>query len=336
MPNRSEYAQISKAVYGGRNETALNTNNWTHIDLEGKPTSDYIDDITSINSGFQGGLYGKDANHDGIYEEIVIAYRGTELSNGYLGGVSDNFDIKDIILNDISIGLNSVPAQYDSALKLYNDAVAKFGADKITITGHSLGGILTQLVCAKIGAKGVTFNAAGTKKLLPQIDVDSNKDFSNITNYSIENDFLSFLNVSMGLDNIGNNYIIPNTDENPFSAHCNFNALANGVIFTEEQWKQIEQLPDSTIEALRQNLKETPYNLTYINGQLLTYNYWAKPDAPAFKSIRNDISGNSNVLDKNNLNNLNPTPTVLNSNTQKNYYQYTLNPTRLFGNKYLI
>lgn len=334
MATRSEYAQISKAVYGGQNETALNNNIWAHIDLEGKPTSGYIEDVTTINSGFQGGLYGKDANHDGIYEEIVISYRGTELSNGYLGGVSDNFDIKDIILNDISIGLNSVPAQYDSALKLYNDAVDKFGADKITITGHSLGGILTQLVCAKTGAKGVTFNAAGTKKLLPQINVNHDADFSNITNYSIENDFLSFLNVSMGLDNIGKNYIIPNTDENPFSAHCNFNALANGVIFTEEQWKQIEQLPDSTIEALRKNLKETPYNLTYINGQLLTYNYWAKSDSPAFKSIKNNSSDNNNVFDKNNITNTNPPPTTINPINQKNYYQCQLNYSKAFMNRY--
>lgn len=272
MASRNEYAQISEAVYGGANESALNTDIWTHIDLNGNPTSDYIDDIATIDSGFQGGLYGKDPNHDGIYEEIVVAYRGTEFSSTHFGGKTDSIDLKDIVLNDIGVGFNYVPAQYQSALKLYNDAVAKFGSDKVTVTGHSLGGILTQLVCAKTGAQGVTFNSAGTKNLLAQINVNPKGTFSNITNYTIENDFLNYLNVSFGLNNIGNNYIIPNTNEAPFVAHSNFNALANATAISEIQLKQNYQFAVNPLKTSKPKFKELNYNLAYINEQLLDNN----------------------------------------------------------------
>lgn len=223
MISRNEYAQICKAVYGGDNELILNTAVWTHIDLDGKPTCNYIDDKNTIDSGFCGGLYGKDINYDGVYEEIVVAYRGTESS---IGGVTTIDDIKDIFPNDIGLGFNIVPDQYQSALKLYNDATAKFGSDKVTVTGHSLGGILTQLVCAKTDAKGVTFNAAGVKSLLPQIGVNPNKEFSNITNYIIENNFLHSVNNLMGFGYVGKTYMIPSTNEDPLTAHNNFKALA--------------------------------------------------------------------------------------------------------------
>lgn len=317
MASRNEYAQISKAVYGEQSESALNTDVWTHIDLNGNPTSDYIDDRITIDSGFQGGLYGKDANHDGIYEEIVVAYRGTEFSNGYLGGLSNNIDMKDIVLNDISVGFNIVPAQYQSALKLYNDAVKKFGSDKVTITGHSLGGILTQLVCAKTGAQGVTFNSAGTKNLLTQIKVDSNGHFSNITNYTIENDFLNFINVSLGLNNIGNNYIIPNTNEDPFTAHSNFNALADATAVSELHLKQNYQFTINPVKT-KAKFNELTYDLPYIDGQLSDNNSRITVNTPV-----NNFLGKQQTIQKSN----NPT----------SHYQNTLNSNnRIVGFRYPI
>lgn len=314
MANRNEYAQISKAVYGGQSESALNTDVWTHIDLNGNPTSNYIDDIATIDSGFQGGLYGKDADHDGIYEEIVVAYRGTE-AHKYLGGLSEGLDMKDLVLNDIGIGFNRVPAQYQSALKLYNDAVTKFGADKVTITGHSLGGILTQLVCAKTGAQGVTFNSAGTKNLLAQINVNPKKNFSNITNYTIENDFLNFLNVSFGLNNIGNNYIIPNTNEDPFVAHCNFNALADATAISEVQLKQNYQFAVNPVKT-KPKFKELTYNLAYINGQLLDDNSRITVD-------NNNFLGKQQTIQKTN-------------DTTVNYQTTLSSNNRVFGFRYPI
>lgn len=307
MASRSECAQISKAVYGGKDESALNTDVWTHIDLNGNKTSEYIDDITTIDSGFQGGIYGKDVNHDGIYEEIVVAYRGTEFLN--------NFDVKDLTHNDIGMAFNIVPAQYPSALKLYKDAVAKFGADKITVTGHSLGGILTQLVCAKTGAKGVTFNSVSVKNLLPQINVNTNGNFSNITNYAIENEFLNRINISLGLNNIGNNYIIPSTNEDPITAHCNLEAFADTAAILKEQHYRRYQCTSNPLK---------PHNSQPFKGQLpsnkLITIYPSITKPIGYYRINNNYLGKNPVNDEKTMARTNPAAiAIINQTISKSY-----------------
>lgn len=61
MVTRQEYAQISLEVYGNpNNNSGLDKQKWQQI---GGFTTD-------SNNGFQGALYGKDANNDGVYEEV--------------------------------------------------------------------------------------------------------------------------------------------------------------------------------------------------------------------------------------------------------------------------
>ena len=88
--------------------------------------------------------------------KFVMAFRGTELDS-----------ILDW-LNDVSIGLANINEQYNDAKEFLEKAMKDYGVtiDNLTLTGHSLGGILTQQVGATYGIKGYAFNPYGTDRLL--------------------------------------------------------------------------------------------------------------------------------------------------------------------------
>ena len=121
--------------------------------------------------------------------QLVISFRGT-----------DKYSSKDII-NDIELGMNLLPAQIISAQKYYKDIKNKFPNYEITLTGHSLGGSLAQIIGSQTGDKTITFGAYGTGSILnSQI-----KHTGNITNYGNVNDPIFASNIK---NQIGNSYII--------------------------------------------------------------------------------------------------------------------------------
>ncbi|WP_456058349.1 Mbeg1-like protein [Campylobacter hominis] len=88
--------------------------------------------------------------------KFVMAFRGTEQHS-----ISD-------WLNDVSIGFKNINEQYNDAKEFLEKAIKDYGVtiDNLTLTGHSLGGILTQQVGATYGIKGYAFNPYGTDRLL--------------------------------------------------------------------------------------------------------------------------------------------------------------------------
>ena len=96
--------------------------------------------------------------------KFVMAFRGTEQHS-----ISD-------WLNDVSIGFKNINEQYNDAKEFLDKAFIKIAEDKkcsieevknyLVLTGHSLGGILTQQVGATYGIKGYAFNPYGTDRLL--------------------------------------------------------------------------------------------------------------------------------------------------------------------------
>lgn len=94
--------------------------------------------------------------------EFVIAYRGTQ----------EKIDI----VVDAVIGINNYNAQYEDAEQFVLDMLAKhqnigLTKDNLTLTGHSLGGILTQAVGASLQIKGYAYNPFGVEKLLTMPDI---------------------------------------------------------------------------------------------------------------------------------------------------------------------
>ena len=80
------------------------------------------------------------------YGEAVIAYRGTN-------------DLADIG-EDIYQGIGGEGVQPNEAFQYAKMVIDKFGSNCVHITGHSLGGALCDIVSARFGCKGVSFNAA--------------------------------------------------------------------------------------------------------------------------------------------------------------------------------
>lgn len=86
--------------------------------------------------------------------EYVIAFRGT-------AGLAD-------VIVDAVIGVDNINKQYSDAVSFVNEALALPGVSEsnLTLTGHSLGGILTQQVGATLGIKGYAYNPYGVDRLL--------------------------------------------------------------------------------------------------------------------------------------------------------------------------
>ena len=125
-----------------------------------------IVDYVSTASDFQALLLQDESG------KFVMAFRGTEQHS-----ISD-------WLNDVSIGFKNINEQYNDAKEFLDKAFIKIAEDKkcsieevknyLVLTGHSLGGILTQQVGATYGIKGYAFNPYGTDRLLslPQSPFD--------------------------------------------------------------------------------------------------------------------------------------------------------------------
>jgi hypothetical protein len=104
-------------------------------------------------SGFQALLLQQEGTH-----EYVLAFRGTELNKSLPDDITD-----------ILAGIANINFQYDNAVEFLNkvmDEVPGLSFSNLTLTGHSLGGILTQQVGAAFGIKGYTYNPWGSNALV--------------------------------------------------------------------------------------------------------------------------------------------------------------------------
>ena len=188
----SIYALLAKASYsrnydGEKIEAQEALNLWLYDDIEYNNPEWHVlsvngKDYTSYASGFDGVAYGLDSNNDGIYEEIVITYAGSQEL------------IQDWIINDGQIAIGVTPAQSTDALAFYAMVVGQYGSDdiNISITGHSLGGALAQIVQSYFGNYTVTFNAPGMAQQT------SGTGYNNVVNYVNLNDFIGCYGTHIG------------------------------------------------------------------------------------------------------------------------------------------
>ena len=122
--------------------------------------------------------------------DIIVAYRGTDITS-----VQD-------IRNDVAMARNKIPAQATDAIKVYDQVKQDYPNSDVTVTGHSLGGSLSQIVSSVRGCEAVTFNAYGTKDMFK--DPASIKE-ENIVNYVNEWDPITMSNAE---NHVGETYAV--------------------------------------------------------------------------------------------------------------------------------
>lgn len=172
-------------------------------------------------------------------DEVAIAFRGTELTS-----------IKDL-RNDVAMNNHKLPSQAYSALKYYDEVKEIFPNVKISVTGHSLGGSLAQIVAAdRNNVEGVTFNPYGTRDLFKDGAVLNEE---NVTNYCNPKDAITKLN---GNEQIGKCYVV-NSKNLVFDHHKaeNMQGLETRKLITPEKLKNDYTLENRIAKPLINRVK---------------------------------------------------------------------------------
>ena len=122
--------------------------------------------------------------------DFIIAYRGTDNLLGIDGR------------NDLAMARKKFPEQATEAIQVYDKLKQDYPNSDITVTGHSLGGSLSQIVSSIRGCNAVTFNAYGTKDMFED---PYNIKEDNIVNYVNEWDPITMSNAE---NHVGETYAV--------------------------------------------------------------------------------------------------------------------------------
>ena len=110
-------------------------------------------------SGYQGAIYQRMDTG-----QIVVAHRGTEFGREF---------VRDGVVADGGMVAARTNSQMADAIELTQRALERAQKQgektghtpEVTVTGHSLGGVLAQITAYKFGLRGETFNAYGAVSL---------------------------------------------------------------------------------------------------------------------------------------------------------------------------
>lgn len=144
MTDLDEDKELTGGINAGRDDEMLNL-------LKDYEIVDFKSDDGLGESDFQGMLLKERATG-----EYVIAFRGTD---GKMDAAVDAGMANPILNHNF---------QLNEAKDFVNDMKEKYNIsnDNLTLTGHSLGGILVQQVAATEHIKGYTYNAMGADELI--------------------------------------------------------------------------------------------------------------------------------------------------------------------------
>lgn len=186
MANVIDYALLSQDVYRNQPagpESELWNHGWQPVPLEGTPSA------SSDANNFYGRVYLNRKTR-----EMVVAYRGTVPTPSHSQDIVADWDIV----------VKEIPSEYyPQAIRLFSAAMNyaranNIPSNKVSITGHSLGGMLAKIVAAhNPDIIAVVFNAPGIGEVQ---GIDPNKAYPNIYNIDSTYGVINKINKQVGSD----------------------------------------------------------------------------------------------------------------------------------------
>lgn len=132
---------------------------------------------SAAENGFSSTAYAKDG-------KIMIAFRGSD-------------DTSDLV-SDFSMMAGRTPEQLQHASDFVAKIKEQYPDAKIIVTGHSLGGSLTEMVASQYDdVLGITFDAVGTRHIVESAG-GAMRDNHNTVNYIVNGDVLSNVDAHVG------------------------------------------------------------------------------------------------------------------------------------------
>lgn len=166
---------------------------------------------SSADNGFHAKAFEKDG-------KIMIAFRGSD-------------DAADLT-SDYQMVAGRVPEQLENANNFVAQVRQQHPDAQIIVTGHSLGGALTELVASKNeDVLGLTFDAVGTRDIVKKNGL---KDNNNTINYVVNGDVISNANEHVGTVTVVNETVTRGTTPNSPHAITNFMGKDNNSLLCVE------------------------------------------------------------------------------------------------------
>ncbi len=227
-----------------------------------KPSNDHVNNIYPeqiLPSGWERiDISDTDESWDGFFgaayrrgNHVVVAIRGT---NDFDNPQHDTFSaisrfIPDLF-NDFMLAIGKLPPQFLSA-KSYFDKIASNlkEHETISLTGHSLGGAISQLIAVKENVRAMVFDSPGVQELLPSVSIEYDRErFEQL---------ITIINSSPNIINMCNKHIV-----NPIRIVAKEIDITIGNIFDSVLFT----LDNHPIESLLQNFcNKTGMPKRYVN-----------------------------------------------------------------------
>lgn len=175
-PSTSDLARFSQIAYG---DTVA------EVTVGGRTYNKLISSTTGQEFGF-----------DSTVGRAIVYSNNNNIVIGFRGTLEEKDVYSDTSWNPLRLPSPNLTQFVASAANLLRDVQNENPGKEITLTGHSLGGAVAQLLGAASGLNTETFNAPGTAELISNLrnalaPVDVNPSSLSITNHRVYGDVVS-------------------------------------------------------------------------------------------------------------------------------------------------
>jgi hypothetical protein len=259
---------------------------------------------TTIPGGTGSGLLAETfVNDDDDVQEVVVAFRGTQL-NGVYSGVKTLLADASFVNGSIDPTLN---AEIKAAAAYLLQVRTAYPNAHITLTGHSLGGAIAQLLGEASGYDTIAFDAPGAQQQYTQLTTPqgtqaaplasvigiSGQDSSENINYRLAGDQVSLVGNATGTT-----YTFPSIYADNWTQFLNNHKLVNLISQLQLGAVPVEGAPDAKLPSLQVGLKlagpafafafSVASKLVQVAvdpGDATDFQFTAAPGSPQFASI---------------------------------------------------